>query len=62
MKNVYFINDGINPDTIYGSEYPVCLAREFIDRLAAEWERPDLINDFHVASEDEIEEYGVYEG
>lgn len=61
MKTLYFINDGINPDTIYGRNYQICLTRETIDWLSEEWERPDLINDFHEASPEEIEKYGAYE-
>lgn len=63
MKNrtYYFINSDINPDTIYGSEMPCCITENEIARLAAEWECPDLMDQFHEATEDEIAEYGVYD-
>lgn len=57
----YFINSDVNPDTIYGSEMPVCITETEIARLAAEWENPDLMDLFHEATADEIDEYGVYD-
>lgn len=61
MKNFYYINSDINPDTIYGSENPVCITKSEIMRLAAEWEQPNLMDDFHKATAAEIEEHGVYD-
>lgn len=60
-RTYYFINSDVNPDTIYGSEMPCCITKTEIDRLAAEWECPDLMDQFHEATEDEIAEYGVYD-
>ena len=60
-RTYYFINSDVNPDSIYGSEYPVCITETEIARLAAEWEKPDLMEQFHEASENEIAEYGVYD-
>lgn len=61
MKNYYFA-DAEYIDRIYGNESPVCVDEPEIARLASEWDMStdDLMNQFHVASQDEIEQYGVY--
>ena len=60
VKMYYFINDGVDPSEVYGSESPVCIDREEMLRLCSEWgdEFRELM---HVASAAEIEEYGVYD-
>lgn len=60
MKTYYFINDDINPDTIYGSAYPYCMERSEVDQLSREWD-VDLYEQMHEATESEIAEYGVCE-
>lgn len=35
-RTYYFINSDVNPDTIYGSEMPVCITETEIARLASE--------------------------
>lgn len=61
MKNYYFA-DAEYIDRIYGAESPVCVDEPEIERLAAEWDMSadELMNQFHVASQDEVEQYGVY--
>ncbi len=60
MKTYYFINDDINPDTIYGSAYPYCMEQSEVDQLSREW-GVDLYEQMHEATESEIAEYGVCE-
>lgn len=56
----YYICDSENFDNIFGNQYPVCITRTELMRLSTEWEC-DLMEQFHEASESEIEEYGVYD-
>lgn len=56
----YMINDGINPDTVYGGEHLVCLDETEVKRLCNEW-KENLFAIMHEASDCEIEEYGVYD-
>lgn len=60
MKTYYFINDNVNPDTIYGSAYPYCMEQAEVDQLSREW-GVDLYEQMHEATEAEIAEYGVCE-
>ena len=60
-KTYYFINAATDPETIFGSEMPCCISATEIARLAIEFEDPALIDKFHIATDDEIAEYGVYE-
>lgn len=57
----YYICDSENFDRIFGNQYPVCITKTEIMRLATEWEIElcDLMEQFHEASKNEIEEYGV---
>lgn len=55
----YFINDNVNPDEIYGDLEPYCMTAEEISILSAEWDDPNLMDEFHEASEDELYEYGI---
>ena len=61
MKNYYFA-DAEYIDRIYGNESPVCVDEPEIERLASEWDMTadELMNQFHVASQAEMDEYGVY--
>ena len=61
MKNYYFA-DPDYIDSIYGSESPVCIDQPEIERLASEWGlgSDELMKQFHVATTEEIAEYGVY--
>jgi hypothetical protein len=61
MKIYYLPNDGIDPDTIYGSEPVVCISAKEVARLSREWET-DLMEHMREATQEEIEEYGVYDG
>lgn len=64
MKKIWYFADSEYMDNIYGSEYPVCIDYEEMKRLAGEWEMSidELMEQFHEATEDEIEMYGVYNG
>lgn len=61
MKNYYFA-DAEYIDRIYGAESPVCVDEAEIARLASEWDMTtdELMAQFHVASQAEMDEYGVY--
>lgn len=59
MKTYYMINDNVDPDSIYGSDYPVCLDAAEVKRLGAEW-GANLFDQMHEATTEEIEKYGVY--
>lgn len=61
MKNYYFA-DAEYIDRIYGNESPVCVDEAEIARLASEWDMTtdELMAQFHVASQAEMDEYGVY--
>lgn len=61
MKTYYFPNDEYI-DAIFGSQSPVCLDHEEVDRLSHEdggWGK--IWDQMHEASAAEIEEYGVYD-
>ena len=60
MKTYYFINSDVNPDRIFGFEYPCCLDHAEVSRRANEWGE-NVWDDFHEATESEIAEYGVYD-
>lgn len=60
MKTYYFINDGINPECVYGQEEPVCIDAATVEWLNTEW-GVNLFDNMHEASAEEIEEYGVYD-
>ena len=47
-KTYYFIDYGINPDSIYGDGYPVCLDEAEVQRLSREW-GVDLFEQMHEA-------------
>lgn len=61
MKTYYIPKDGINPDTIYGGEPVICISVEEIKRLSYEWD-VNLMEQMREATQEEIEEYGVYYG
>lgn len=56
---LYFAN-AEHIDRIYGTQSPVCVDETEIERLAAEWgmSTDDLMAQFHLASQDELEQYG----
>lgn len=61
MKTYYFPNSEYI-DAVFGTQYPVCLDREEMERLSREdggWE--NIWDQMHEASAAEIEEYGVYD-
>lgn len=60
MKTYYFINSDINPEAIYGSEYPYCMDLAEVERLSREWD-VDLFGQMHEATADEIAEFGIGE-
>ena len=62
MKKFYFANSE-NMDNIYGGESPVCVDYAEIVRLAQEWEMSidEMMEQFHEASDEEMNEYGTYE-
>jgi len=60
MKKYYFIDKDIDSDIIYGSERPICIDAEEIERLNEEWST-NLFEIMHEASADEIEKHGVYD-
>lgn len=62
MKTYYFAN-AESIDKIYGAESPVCVDEPEIERLASEWDMTtdELMNQFHVASQAEMDEYGVFD-
>lgn len=59
-KVYFFPDDDIN-DAFFGSASPVCVTREEVDRLAREWDDPDLMDHMHEATAEELEEYGTEE-
>ena len=64
MKTYYIANDNYEcSNSIYGSETPVCLDMEEVERLSREWGTPiqELLDMMHEADADEISEYGVYD-
>ena len=61
MKAYYLPKDGVNPDTIYGSEQIVCISEKEVSRLSREWET-DLMEQMREATQEEIGKYGVYDG
>ena len=60
MKIYYLPKDGVDPDTIYGSEQIVCISEKEVARLSSEWET-DLIEQMRKATQEEIMKYGVYD-
>lgn len=62
MKTYYFPN-AEHAEAFFGSQSPVCVDAEELDRLATEWgmDADELRAQAHAASEDEIAEYGVYD-
>ena len=60
MKTYYLPKDGIDPETIYGSEPVVCISAKEISRLSREWE-VDLMEQMEEATPEEIEEFGTYD-
>lgn len=59
----YYVADDEYMDAFYGSQYPVCVDRQEIKRLAAAWCVPvkKLLSEVHEASAEEIAEYGISE-
>lgn len=62
MKTYYMANTE-HFDNIYGSDIPVCIGLNEVKRLAREWDMTtdEMMEQFHEATTDEIEEYGIYE-
>ena len=63
MKTYYIANPEYS-DAIYGNQTPTCIDLAEVERLAREWDMTteELLEQMHEASEDEIAEYGIYEG
>lgn len=59
-KTYYFPDDEIEM-SFFGSDYPICVDREEVMRLARGWDEPDLMEHMHEATAAELEEYGVYD-
>lgn len=57
----YYFPDFDIHESFFGNGDPICVDAAEIERLAVEWEFPDLMEHMHEASEDEINEYGVYD-
>lgn len=53
----FFIDDGVNPDTIYGDTNPYCISESELDWLAEEF-GDEVRDQFHEAWDWEIERYG----
>ena len=58
----YYVADSEYSDSIYGDQLPVCMTIKEINRLAREWNISiyELLDQMHEASQEEIEELGVY--
>ena len=63
MKKTYYFANSEHTDSIYGSEMPVCIDLNEVERLACEWDMTtaEMLEQFHEATAAEIEEYGIYE-
>ena len=60
LGKYYFIDEGIEPDEIYGRESVCCLDEEEVQRLSEAYET-DLFEYMHTATMEEIQLYGVYD-
>lgn len=60
MKKYYIITEGPEADSIYGSQYPVCLPEEEVRWLSKEY-GTDLFQILHEASKEELKKYGTSE-
>ena len=65
MKKYYFPNEGCD-DMWFGNGEAVCFDKAEMERLIAEWAvdgvtKKSLRSQLHVATEKEIETYGVYD-
>ena len=63
MTKIYYTANTEYADNIYGSEMPVCIDLNEVERLACEWDMTtaEMLEQFHEATAAEIEEYGVYD-
>lgn len=64
MAKDYFFPDPEYIDAIFGAETPTCLDRAEVDHLAKEdgpgW--PRIWDQVHKATQEELEQYGTYNG
>lgn len=60
----YYIAKPEYSDRIYGSESPICIDLTEVNRLAREWDMTteELLNQMREASEDDMAEWGIYNG
>lgn len=54
---LYFINNDVEPETIYGTVRPYCMTEKEIERLSVEWDT-DLMKSMHEATKKEVLIYG----
>lgn len=59
-EKLYIVTEGKEADSIYGSQYPVCMTEAEVRRLSKEF-GTDLFQILHEASHEEIKKYGVSE-
>lgn len=57
----YFVNHNVDPTTIYGNEYPVCLDEAEYNRLINQEGWTDLPELMHEANQDELDMFGYYD-
>lgn len=64
LRESLYMPDDDYLDSWFGSDAPMCLSAEDIAYLANGWGKTvdELMEQVHEASEDEIEEWGVYNG
>jgi hypothetical protein len=64
MEKTYYIANAEHSDAIYGDQIPICIDLAEVKWLAREWgmTTEELLEQMHEADEDEIAEYGVYDG
>lgn len=60
----YYVADIEHSDSIYGDQLPVCLDLNEVKRLSREWNMSvdEILDQMHEASQEEIEDLGVYNG
>lgn len=69
MKKTYYFTGSEYFERVFGGSDPVCVDESERDRLIRGWEQPGeseltreaLLEQWHEATADEIEQYGVYD-